>query len=210
MSDSTETPKRPSRGRPSNIEKTIYDPDGKTTTALERIPELIRVGMYLEPACGAAGIRPHAAYEWLRDGALASNQKHTAEQLGIACELTPYQEACIRFNHAVIHAETSWEVEQNVLLGQLARGGLQTTRTTVKTDKDGAIIETSTVTEILPPDAKVIEWRLTRRFVERYGHRIEVSAGDRGEHLTDVDVAEQLIGSVEEFLGAGREAESEM
>lgn len=196
-------------GQPPAYSRIIGRVDGELVTAGQRIPELLRAGMYLEPAAAAAGVQKNAVYTWLKTGAMAFNRRHTAEQLGRTLELTPHEQACLEFNDAVVMAEASWETEQNVLLGQLSRGGLKKTTETATYDRDGNLVDRQVKTEILPPNPQVIEWRLTRRFGERYGNKIEVSAPDRGEHLTDVDVAGQLIDSVEEFLGAGRvEAEA--
>lgn len=217
MSDTTDAVDKPkrSRGRPSSLGKIIYEIDGRLITAKERIPELMRAGMFLEPASSCAGVFPSTVHDWLRVGALAFNQKHTAEQLDMPLSLTPHQQACMEFNEAVTRSVAEYELECTIIQGQLIRGGLKTTKTTVKRgppklvngkSQPGDIIEESTVTEVLAPNPTVLAWRMTRRWPDRYGNRLTLDGATDGQ-VTDEDAAEQLIGSIEEFLGADQPAE---
>lgn len=200
-------------GRPTSLDKIIGKVDGQLVTARDLIPDLIRKGNYLETAAARAGVRKTTVHAWLRTGAQAFNRQHTANQLEMPCSLTPMEKACIAFLDAVALAEAEYEVEANDTLGLLANGGIKTVKTTVKRGpraedgSEGPILEETTVTEYLAPDKQVLEWRMTRRFPEKYGNKIEVTDGGKGADLGDGDVAEQLIGSIEEFLGAGQQAE---
>jgi hypothetical protein len=199
-------------GAPPAINRVIgTGHDGNLITALERIPELMRAGMYLEGAAEASGVKKNTVYTWLRHGANAFNRRYTAEQMGRECVLTEHELDCIRFNDLVTKASADYELECNLILGQLMRGGMKTVKTTVKrgprkpNGDPGDIIEESTVTDVLPPNSVVLMWRMTRRWPDRYGHKIEVTDGKHGPELGEADVAEQLINSIEEFLGSNQD-----
>lgn len=176
-------------GRPSNIDKIVgyRDVEGEPfpVTAFERIVAALRIGTFLEPASAAAGCDKHTVYGWLRTGARCIAKAAAAgldlddQTLG----LTTHERRCVEFSTAVLEADASWDVQANTTLDRLARGGLRTTKTTVKQERREVIdvdnpngppaieyveIERTVTTEELAPNASVLMWRLTRRFPNRY------------------------------------------
>lgn len=158
--------------RPPEINRIIdRGPDGTDVTVADRIVISIRAGNYLATAAAAVAVTVYTVHEWLRIGALLRSERY-ANPEAIASD---YEEACARFSVAVQRAEAEWEMQSSMLLERLARGGATHSITTTRTDAQGNVIESITKTEILPPNAQVLQWRLSRRHPDRYSERKEVS-----------------------------------
>lgn len=212
------------RGQPSKIDQVVAEVDvrddtgtvtgTRSVTASERIVQAIRIGMYLEPAAASAGVHKDTVYGWLRTGAQAHAALATAEATGTPPrELTDHERRCMDFSDAVARAESEWELAANSQLERLARGDVEVVTITEKVDAKGNVVERTSRTERLAPNAQVLQLRLTRRFMERYAGRIEVT-GAGGEPLVPEDHrARNLADSMRAYLAGaadGAEAAREM
>ncbi len=200
----TRTPKQ--TGRPSNIDSVIgHTRDGEPITVADRILAALRAGNYVEAAAGSAGITKTTVYEWLKIGAQAGMRTNSGKP---GVKVTAHEKRCMAFADAVREAEHGWEVDSNARLQQLAAGGVTTVTETVKVDADGKVLERTTKTEHHAPSAQVLEWRLTRRFPDRYSTRVEVS-GPAGEPVPVEVRARSLADALRDFQ-AGADAQRDV
>jgi hypothetical protein len=190
--------------RPSKIDQVVGyrpGPNGEQlpVAAWERIVQALRTGNYFETACASAGVHRETAYGWLRTAAQlvarAAVQNVDPDDL----VLSPYESTCLVFSDAMVRAEAEWEVHAISVLEQLGFGLLSATTTRVKTDAAGEVLETVTTTEALVPDAQVLQWRLTRRFPERYSQRVQVASVDVAGDGPEAAAA-RLAGEVRAYL----------
>lgn len=172
------------------MHKVVATIDGRDITAAEQIVASIRAGNYVETAAAAAGIAKETLYEWLRVGANARHKP--AHGKG---SRTAHERRCIEFSDAVAAAVAASESEAVARLEQIARGGLAVKVETVKVDATGNVIERTTRTEQTLPDARVLEWRLERRFSKRWGQKgsLEVTGADGGPIIVDTLDARTMI-----------------
>jgi hypothetical protein len=215
----------PGMGRPSKIDqvvgyRTINHDDGTTeqrpVTTADRITAHLRNGNYFEQACAAAGVHRETAYGWLRIGAQAIAR---AASTGIPLDdldLPVHHLACVAFSDAVAEAEAEWEVRANTTLETLARGGITSETVTEKQDptrldENGQplVVERTVRTERTLPSAQVLEWRLTRRFPERYGHRVDLVARAGDGSLPMNDRAAALAAELRSYLQGREDAAAE-
>lgn len=155
-------------------------------TIQQRIVEHLRVGAYFEEACAAAGVSKVAAYNWQREGARLERDVLSGQLR--RSKLTKRQRQLIDFVNAVDEATHTWAVQSHLQLERLARGGMPTEVVTEKYATDpanptgpGILIESTTRTSALVPNAAVLMWRLERRFPDRWGRqRVEVTGVDGG------------------------------
>lgn len=184
-------------GRPSSIDHIVGTrPDGTGITAADRILEILRIGGYFEEACAAAGISRETGYEWLRRGA----QAHAALTRNPKAKITAHERRCLQFSDAKARAEAEWEAMALGELERMARGGRQLTTTTEKRDAEGNVIETTTRTETLAPNARVLMWRLERRYPNRYAGRIEVTGAEGGPLISAEERASAIASQAVEYL----------
>lgn len=191
-------------GRPSPIDTVIayVDRDGQRhpITVAERIINGLLSGNYFEHATASAGITKETGYEWLRTAGRALIRAK-GQDLDTA-DLTPHERRCVEFSDAVANAEAQWVVQANATLELLGRGGAEETTTTEKYDMTGQepkLLERTVKTVKVPPNAQVIEWRLTRRFPSLYGNRLDLTLPPGGA-LTSEERASELITGLESFL----------
>lgn len=169
------------RGQPPRLDEpftyTLPDSTNVTTTVAARIIELVRNGDYLETAAGTVGLGRGTIGDWLHEGARTRQKRHTDPDHDRRTE-TKYQRLCSDFSAGVERAKAEWESEQLLILESLGRGGRKVESTTVKHEVDAEgnerVVERTTRTEYLKPDAAVIEWRLKRMFPDRYAEKITV------------------------------------
>lgn len=167
----------------------------------------MRAGSYFEPACNAAGVSKETGYQWQR---VAGRTKLRARGEPLdSIDTTAHERRCVAFSDAVAEAESSWEVGALAALQRLAQGGVTTTRTVTKRGPDlqngdaGPILDITTTTETLLPNAQVLEWRLERRFPGRYGRRVELTGADGGPVALTIDEddrVEALAETLEAYL----------
>lgn len=199
-------------GAPSKLDQVVgyrdADGDRVPVTAFDRIVAGQRTGNYIEVSAASAGVGRSTVFGWLKIGAqvYARAALRGLEVDDPALDLTPHEQRCREFSDAVAEANASYEIGEQANLNRLARGGLTTVRTTVKTqrqpvpgkDNEYAMVEVerTVVTETLAPNAQVIEWRLTRKFPDRYALR-----SDLDDPLGGIDeTAESLAGEVRTYL----------
>lgn len=197
-------------GRPSRIDAVLArTPDGKPITVADRIITALRNGNYLEPAAAAAGVHKSSVYEWLKVGA---NANAKLQQPGVnKSALSQHERRCALFSDAVAEAEAAWEADANEQLHRLGTGQITAVTVTEKVQvsdehPDGKIIERTTKTETLAPNPQVLEWRLMRRFPERYTGRVEVS-GPGGEPIPIEVRARNLAEALRDFQAGATAAQ---
>lgn len=201
-------------GRPSKIDQVVGTrtaDDGTTIdiTAADRILLALRTGNYFEQACAAAGVHRETAYGWLRRGAQSVARAALTDVPVEELDLTSHDLRCVEFSDAVAQAEAQWEVQANTLLENAARGGGVEVTVTEKHDAAGNLVETTTRTTTLPPNVQVIEWRLTRRYPDRYYPRVGFVFPAVSDELSVEDKAAVLVGEVRAFLEGRADVERE-
>src|SRR5690606_19535720 len=87
--------------------------------------------------------------------------------------------------------------------------GPSKTVVTEKRDPDGHLVERTTRTEYLPPDASIIMWRLERRHPDRFGRRVEIVGGAVPDPLTRDDRVSAIADTFEEYLAAVNTAKAD-
>lgn len=176
-------------GRPTKIDQPL-DYGAGTTTVSERILGMLRQGNYLETAAAAAGVHKDTVYEWLKIGAAAATKLHRHEKL------TAHERRCWDFADAVGRAQSQAEVDDVVALDGLAQGRVRQV-TVVKVNAEGVELERSERVELDGPDASVLQWRLERRFPDRWGRkRLELTGADGGPIGVDLGAsARDLLAS---------------
>lgn len=166
-----------------------HDPTtGTPITVADTIVRAVRAGNYIEAASAMAGVNKDTVYRWLREGArhrLAAEA--TDDPDTYLNNLGPNDQGYVRFSDAVAQAQAEAEAEDVALLQSLARGGRTLEHRTVKTLADGST-ESTVRSEVLPPDAATIRWRLERRFPDRWGRqRLEVTGAEGGPVELSID-----------------------
>lgn len=174
-------------GRPSPIRRPIggTNPDGTRRTVADGIVELLAAGNYFEVACEAHDITRETGSAWLRTATRVGAD--LAARHRTRTSLTAHEQACLGFSDAVRRANAEWEAKSNVLLEQIAQGGIEVKTITRKVDAQGHVLETRTTVETTLPDAHVLMNRLAQRFPERYRKRLEVTGAEGGPLLGDVE-----------------------
>lgn len=176
-------------GRPSKIndviaERPVVDENGDPTgdiveiTVADQIISDVRAGLYAERAARRAGIATSTFYDWEKRGREARRQIDAGQTT--LSQLRVNERRCLEFSEAVEQAEAEWEARANVDLERLSRGGVAIVETTVKVGPDGNVLEERTKTSHTLPDAATIEWRLERRFPDRYGRRTKIEGTGEG------------------------------
>lgn len=165
-------------GRPSSINSVVLvrevtnpdDPDGPKlkvhVTAAERIIEALERGNYLETAAAMAGVHKDTVYEWLKVGAKAWSSGLPLSRM------RAHDRRCAEFSDGVAQAQAMAEGNDVERLHALANG------------EDAAVA------------ARVLMWRLERRFAKRWGQKgsLEVTGADGGALTIDLaDTARSLI-----------------
>lgn len=196
-------------GRPSPIDVVVgeHPETGAPITVGDRIVNSCRAGCYFEPSAIAAGVTKETAYEWLRvAGRLRLRARgRPLEELDPAP--TAHELRCLAFSDAVDEAQGVWEVGANMDLERLGRGGMKVVTVTEKHDAQGKLLEKTTKTETLAPNANVLTWRLTRRHPERYSQKIDVEGHIDGKITFTVEErAANLAEGLELYLAGAADA----
>jgi hypothetical protein len=181
-------------GRPTKIDAVVgHRQNGEPITVFDRVVEDIRAGCYTEDAAAHAGVHKETVYEWQRVGARAA----ALQSADRATKLSRYERRCIAFSDAVGQARAEWVVAANVLLEQLARGGLKVETETTKIYADGKI-ETTKKVETMLPDKAVLMWRLERTH-DGYRRRVAVEGVEGGVPIPIEKRADDLADALEAF-----------
>lgn len=188
-------------GRPSKLDAPIVRPDGRTTTVSERIIDLLGTGMYLERAAAECQVAKSTIYGWLE----VASQARVGAALGR--RLRKHELRCVQFSDAVAQAEARHEATALGVLERLGRGGIPVEKVTEKyerqlvvdqegrTSYDLVLIERRVTTEHTLPSVAALTWKLSRRYQERWGDRIEVHGPDNAD-------ARALATELRTYLGA--------
>lgn len=173
-------------GRPLRLTEVINAERG--TTIGDRIVQAVAAGNYLETAAATAGINKTTLYDWMRRGArLAADDAE-----GRRSRFTADERALMEFSNAVGTALAQSEAGDVTNLARLGQGGIPQEVTTIKVAVDRETGETlrelerTTRTTHTLPDAGVLEWRLERRFRERWGRQVEVTGAGGGPLSLDL------------------------
>lgn len=201
-------------GRPSDIDRIIgrNDDTGEPITVADRIIAGLRAGAYLEPSVAATGVAKSTVYAWIKTAGRI-RLRSGGEPTNTLPDLTDHERKCCAFLDAVEEAEGIYEIAQNTTLERLGRGGLIVRTVTRKFNGiEGApnveCIETTVKEETLPPNAAVVQWRLTRRFQERYSAKFELDTSLLADGaLTEAERATALADSLRDYLQGVRDAE---
>ena len=185
--------------RPSSIHAVLgHRADGTAITVADRIVTALGAGSYFEQACACAGVHRETAYEWLRVAARLRIRARDEETR------SDRERWCVELSDAVERAEAQWELSTVTSLDTLGGGGVLHTVETVKTDADRTLIEKTVRSSRALPDARVLMWRLERRFPEQYGRRIEPHP-PTAEHVLSLDErASALLESAKAFEAGQR------
>lgn len=186
------------RGRPPKIDHPLRSTrDGATITVADEIIERVRAGATRADAAGSVGIAKSTLQLWIRDGARAATRRLQGE------ELDDQDQVLADFSDREAQATAEWKVEQELQLGVLSSGRTRLIETQ-KLDAAGNVLERTTRKEGLEPDARVIMWRLERRFPEQYGtRRLELTGPEGGPIPVSVkDAAVERLGQMAEQLAA--------
>ena len=184
-------PEKRRPGRPPAIDKVVAHVDGRPVTAAQQIVQAVAAGNYMETAAAAAGITKETLYEWLRVGAKA-HQKDG--------RLSRHEQACADFSDAIAQALAQSEATDVTRLAQLAAGGLQVRTVTEKANviqgpagEQVQMVERTTKTETLAPNASVVMWRLERRFGKRWGRKQEITGAEGGPITLDLAASARSV-----------------
>lgn len=195
MARTTSRARKPSTpdnvGRPTKIDQVVAHTEaGVPITAAERIVQLVRAGNYVETAAAAAGVGKPTFHQWLRTAAEAHGKLHRHERT------TPLERKCMAFAAAIDEAQGATEAQD---VAELARLGRPMTITSRREERDanGQLVRVVNVSEDRPADARVLQWRLERRFRRRWGPGIEVTGAEGGPIEVDASVsARDALGDV--------------
>lgn len=179
---------------------------GEPVTVAEAIVRYVRQGNYLETAAHMVGVNKGTIGEWLRVGAGA----HDRVLMGAKRrDLTAHQRRCLDLARGMRRAMADAEARDVNLLRMLAEGGIPQRRTvTVEEailDEDGnetgrRVRRTTTTETSTLPDARVIMWRLARRFPQRWA-AVGAGAEDEMGDETDALVQDDPIAAMDAALG---------
>lgn len=184
-------------GRPTRMNDVLHvTTDGRQVTVRDRILDALNAGNYVETACALAGVHKDTFYGWCKLGAKAAADLHAERRTPDA--LTDHEQECMEFSDAVAEAQARSEARDVAQLAELARGGRVTEVVEVKKDAAGRVVETKTRTDVSEPNAAVLQWRLERRFPDRWGRRrLEVTGADGGPVEVDMTPVDRLKGLLE-------------
>jgi len=187
--------------RPSKIDQVVRHRDnGTPVTAGEQVIERIQLGLDLQSAADSAGISRATLHNWRLPGA-----RHRAAA-ATGKKLTPAQRRLAEFLDALERAEAEAEADRLAIISRSAQGGAVVTKTTVKRDAAGNVVERTEVTETLRPEWTAAAWWLERRKPQKYARRVEVT-GAEGQPLVPQDEqARNLADSLRDFLAGAAAA----
>lgn len=193
-------------GRPSNIDTIIgRDDNGRDVTVADRIVQLLRTGAYFEQACAVAGVHKETAYGWLR----IAGRLRIVHRGDLPAELGDHDRRCVEFSDAVLEAEATWEVVALGQLERLGRGGIDEEVTTEEHDDAGKLTKKVTRKSVTLPDARVLMWRLERRFPSRYGRRDDDAPSGADRERSHSERVDDLVDVFEAYLAGRADAEAE-
>ena len=194
-------------GRPTKLDQpiTVTD-DGNVITTADVVIERVRLGLSFATAATSAGISRATLHNWRLEGA-----RHRADQTqGRLPKPTKRQAQLIDFLDRLEKAEGEAEITRLSVIRSVGIGGQTRTKTTVRKDHAGAVIETIEVTEQAIPQWTASAWWLERRMPEKYAKRVEVTGQGGAPLIPEEERARQVADELRDFLaGAAAAAEVE-
>lgn len=203
-------------GRPTRLDEIHeYNPQtGAPITVGDAIIRYVRGGNYLETACNLVQVDNVVMRGWLREGARAHRQvlEGTAPS-----RLRKAQRLARNFSLSIRSALAEAEARDLQLLARLALGGIPQTTTTEKVEArrnaagniirgpDGEpiydVTERSVKTTQTLPDRQAIQWRMERRFPNRWGRhdRIDIDLNG-GADLDELDLGTDPVDEINDAL----------
>lgn len=191
----------PRTGRPPKLDLIIAHeahPDtgaDQPVTIADRILQALTAGTPEAGAAASVGLSVTALRDWRTEGNRL-NQQLAAGTLNRS-HLSHHQRRLADFAVEATRAIGEWEVRSNTILESLAAGGLVVETVTRKTMMvEGAEVETERTVrkETLLPDRQVLQWRLARRFPDRYSERREITGKDGEPIPVEIRVGKILEG----------------
>lgn len=198
------TPVVVGRGRPTKIDQMM---PGTDMTVGDFIVEKTRT-LWLPwvDIATMAGVNRNIVRDWRRAGVRARSKA------ALGHELTQSEQRLADFSCALEAAEVEGMGLRLGIIHNAATGGQTITRTTTKTDGDGNVVETVTVTETARPMWQAAAWQLERRLPDRFAlgpTRVEINGTVRVEGEGPEERAAALARSLADFQ-AGIAAAAEL
>lgn len=190
-------------GRPTKLDQVVRTrDDGTNVTAGEQVIDRVQLGMPLAAAADSAGLDRVTLHRWRVEGARL-RAEHAQGRLR---RPNRKQSNLIAFCNGLERAEAEAEASRLAIVQRAAVGGGVTTKTTVKTDASGNVVERTTVTETLAPQWTAAAWWLERRrgYVKRY----EVTGADGQPLVPPDEAARGLADSLRDFLTGAATAQA--
>lgn len=205
-------------GRPTRLDQ-VHEIDRRTGAEItigQAICRYLLQGNYLETACSLVTVDKSTVLQWLRDGA----RVHEQRLAGLPRRnLSKYKRLAHRFSLDVRAAMAEAEARDVNNLARLALGGIPQQVTTEKLvaryDTAGNIMrdprtdeilydvaERTTRTSYTLPDVRVLQWRLERRFPDRWGRWERVDLDITGGGGLDDELSADPVAEFEAALAA--------
>ncbi len=189
---------KPKTGRPTVVNKPVKLDDGSVVTAGQMVIDKLRLGLTHQDAVDSAGISRQTFHTWRLQGARLRAQALDGRML------TAEERRAVAFLDDVEKAEALAVADRLAIIDGAARGGSIVTKTTVKTDADGNVTETTVVTETLRPEWTAAAWWLERKRPNEFGRRLALTGAEGGPLIPQDDAARGLADSLRDYL-AGHE-----
>jgi hypothetical protein len=190
-------------GRPTKLTQVLRKDDaGNDVTLGDELIERMRYGASTYDAAAAVGINRDTLMDWLREGARHAARRQSGEKL------SKRDRDLADFSDREAQAIGQWKADAERTLQNLSV--LRRRVTVVEKEIGGAPVERTVRTEQVEPDAKVIMWRLERRWPQQYGRSlVEVSGPDGGPISVDVKAeARAVLESMVERIAANTRPET--
>ncbi len=144
--------------------------------------------------CASAGITHQTLLAWRKQGGYAREKAARGEKL------TPNERQYARFLNQMEKAEEEAVAVRLGCIQGAADGGWVKTKTVVKTNAAGEVVEEVTTTETVAPEWTAAAWQLERQLPNEFGRRMAVTGADGAPLVPKEDRADTLASSLEAYL----------
>lgn len=192
-------PLKRDRGRPSKLNdpSPVLGADGQEVTLGEQIARDIRATGCDISVCADRMRVPRATlHDWLRLGAEAAIKAARGQKLTLG------EQEYLDFRYATDAAASDWEMAMNVLLRQLAVGGILQEVVTIKVDPSTSPpteIERSTKRSHTLPDAATLRWLLETKRRKSYGRAVALTGEGGGPIAVEVAEVDRVQGLIDQI-----------